>query len=73
MWWFNTEGSTVRWNSRGWYEGVDVCWVVDGGLGSSAEEALRAVGLGVKVFGSCEGDGIVASWSVLMEERIFPH
>ena len=48
-------------------------WVLGRGLGSSAEEALRAVGLGVKVFGNFEGGGLVAVWSVLGDERIWPH
>ena len=52
-------------------EGID--WVLERGLGRSAEEALRAVGLGVKVFGACEGDWFIAAWSVLGDERIWPH
>ena len=63
----------MRWNSRGGYEDVGFCWVLERGIGRSAEEALRGVGLGVKVFGGCEGDGLVAAWSMLGDERILPH
>ena len=48
-------------------------WVLERGLGSSAEEALKAVGLGVKGFGFLEGGGLLAVWSVLGDERIWPH
>ena len=50
------------------------------GFGRSAEEALRGVGLGVKVFrGLGEDDGlgvvfvVVAAWLVLEDARIVPH
>lgn len=63
----------MRWNSRGVDEDVGVSWVFGGGFGRSAEEALRGVGLGVNVFRGCGGDELVAAWSVLRDERIFPH
>ena len=48
-------------------------WVLERGVGSSVEEALRAVGLGVKGFGAFEGGGPLAVWSDLGDERIWPH
>ena len=66
----------VRWNSRGGkYVDVRVCGcALEGGLVRSAAEALRGVGLGVKVFGGGSlGDGLVAACSVLRDERIRPH
>lgn len=48
-------------------------WILERGVGSSAEEALRAVGLGVKGFGTFEGGGLLAVWSVLGDDRIWPH
>ena len=55
------------------YEDVEVCWVLEGGFGRSAEEALGGMELGVKVFGVWGGDGRVAAWSVPGDERICPH
>ena len=64
----------MRWISCGEYEDVEVFdWVLETGVGSSAEEALRAVGLGVKGFGTFEGGGLLAFWSVPGDERIWPH
>lgn len=63
----------MRWNSRGVCEDVGFCWLLGRGFGSSAEEALRGVGLGVNVFGGCGGDELVAACSALRDERIFPH
>lgn len=64
----------TRWNSRGGDkdEDVDVGRELGSGFGRSAEEARRGIGFGVKVFGGCEGDGLVAASSVLVDERINP-
>lgn len=63
----------MRWNSREVDEDVEVCSVLERGFGRSAEEVVRGTGLGVKVLGGCEGDGLVAACSVLGDGRIVPH
>ena len=66
----------MRWNSRGGkYVDVRVCGqALEGGLGRSAAEALRGLGLDTEVFGGgFLGDGLVGACSVLRDERIRPH